>query len=120
MRYGLGFAVIYAALGLVIALVTGGRALEANRLDVWQMLLSYLVGGMVAGLIVGLLLPVGRWLVGAMFLGYVAAVPVGFVFELVDAASLPGREIDVVGPFIWAGALGVVGGAGLWLQNRRT
>ena len=78
IRFGLTF-VVYAA----IIFVLRGSASSAGRVPSFAGVATiYLCGGFVAGLIVGTLLPLTRWAVGAAAVGVIAAIPIYILVRL--------------------------------------
>lgn len=77
IRWGLAFASGYIAWVLLLYLVAGSAPFEEHgNLTVGKAIVAYIAGGVLAGSIVGSLRPLVRWLLGAIVLGVIAAVPV--------------------------------------------
>jgi hypothetical protein len=118
-RWGLAFAAFYSAAAVLIWLVRGDVAFEAQGTSLWQVLLAYVAGGMAAGVVVGLLMPLGRTRFGAGVIGFVAAVPVMFVVGM--AVSPPPTwftRVPIVA-FGCAAILGPIVGIQFWNAARR-
>ena len=82
VRWGVAYGLLFAAVlsGLVIPVGFARGALTASRM--WLVIASYFASGISAGLVVGLVRPWTRRKVGALFVGIVAAVPVGIALQL--------------------------------------
>ena len=109
------YAAVCSAVGLGSVLIRGAGVLRPYHLSVAGMIAVYLASGIVGGSVFGLFMPLGRSLLGAVFLGLVVAV----LMAMVVAPDLaPGT-----GEFVWVCAgvslLGPIGGAGLWIVNNR-
>src|SRR5215831_10712291 len=92
VRFGLTF-VIYAA---VIFMLRGSWAAEGHVPSFTGVATIYLCGGIVAGFIVGMLLPLTRRAVGAAAVGVIAAVPVYVFVRLVKEGFGNWATDDVV------------------------
>src|SRR6266516_3389796 len=119
LRWGFMYAAVCSAVGLGSVLIRGPSALRPYHLSVAGMVALYLGCGMVGGSVFGLLMPVGRTLLGAVFLGLLVAIPVAVLMVMAVAPDItPGS-----GEFVWTcsgvSLLGPVGGAGLWIVNSR-
>jgi hypothetical protein len=86
LRYTVGGGVVLAAIFSLIAsaqfILGGGSAFRGIGVPFWAVVSGYLVMGVAAGFIVGLLWPAARWWPGALVVGYVAVVPVWFIAGL--------------------------------------
>jgi hypothetical protein len=80
----------------------------------------YLSTGASLGLVVGILRPLARGLLGYVLIGAVAMSPV-YVLASVPVAYLKGGAFELPDiELMWLGALlGVVGGASVWFQRGR-
>lgn len=76
LGYGLAYVAVYCGFVLMLALVKGEAFFVAAGTTLPGVLLAYLTGGIAAGCVVGLLLPLARTKLGAAFIGFVAAIPV--------------------------------------------
>jgi len=74
--------------------------------------MTYLMGGVVAGAIVGALLPLRRTAIGASFVGFVAAVPVwmGIFYAGGSGSPLRWDSSDWEGVVVISLAFGIAGG----------
>lgn len=94
---GAGMGVLYSAIALIGAL-GGSRTLQQMRLPAWAVVGLYLTSGVVAGLFVGLLIPIARHMLGAVVVGALT----GFLTVLLLSLSL----YDLRGSLHWALVLG--------------
>jgi len=114
---GLFMALGYSAWVSVLALAAGPESF-AREVGVTLPALvgMYFFGGIMGGLIVGLLLPLTRWLIRAVFIGYVAALP---FFSLCVLTLVPPEDWYPKGVSVTlvTGLLGAFVAAGLWSQE---
>ena len=100
-RWGLFFGAGFWVLGLVPALARAVAAPDqpwARSMTVFYLLGFYVLAGLCAGSLVGVLLPLSRWWVGRRILGIVAFVPV----TLMSAYALVGvRRWDMETTLTW-------------------
>lgn len=73
--YGLAVGAAFLAFVLGNAVLTGGQAMTASGLTPWSAAAVFLGGGLVGGTLVGLLLPLARWRIGAGVLGAIGLFP---------------------------------------------
>jgi hypothetical protein len=113
----LGVAGLFSIWVLVVGLVNGFAAFEAEMgVSVPIAVALYFVGGAATGVIIAVLIPFGRWLVGATVLGYVASLPVFYLFARTmmsaeDWARM-GWPVTLV-----CGVIGAIVGAGFWIEE---
>lgn len=74
--WSLCVAVIFILYSVLLLLVRGNAAFEANDVTFLGTVAVYLFGGVCTGLILGTLRPLGRFWLGAAILGYLCAIPV--------------------------------------------
>ena len=74
--WGIGYAVFFSLIVLVIYLFRGTRAFDGYGTTLGAVLLAYFAGDLVGGTVLGLLRPLNRWKCGAAFVGFVVALPV--------------------------------------------
>jgi hypothetical protein len=117
LAYGLGLATVLSCIVLVLVAVRGPQALRSYGIGLPLMLLGYYVSGVLGGAVVGLLLPLARWPLGAALVGVIAG---SIVYALAGwlvtgqgerAAVLPG--LTLIGA-----AVGAAVGVGLWYGER--
>jgi hypothetical protein len=80
---------VYSAFVVILAVVKGSTTFDSQNTTLLKALAVYWVGGVVAGALVGLFLPLGRHPVGAMVLGALGGVP---VFAAAMLASTPAAD----------------------------
>jgi hypothetical protein len=80
----LGFSVHAVALFLL----SGPTVFQASGATLGQTILAYVVGGAASGVLIGLLLPLGRWRAGATLIGAFALVP----FYCAMSVIIPGFD----------------------------
>jgi len=86
--YGTAYAAVYSLVAFAVAASAAPSPLgEAGASGIPQLILAYFAGGIAAGLLIGLLLPLGRTRVGAAAIGFVAAVPVFWALAMTEATS---------------------------------
>jgi hypothetical protein len=80
LRWGIGnglfMGCFFTAVVLVIRVVPGNRPFERTGVTIASTIAVYLIGGMLAGAIIGLLRPLARYALGAMLVSIPAALPV--------------------------------------------
>lgn len=116
LRWGATYAAVYGALGAAAFLARGPAAFgQSTGLTLLKLVLLYLLAGILGGLLVGGLLPLGRRLGGAVVLGWLGAAPFFFGGALTMMPS-PERTWHRVVLVTVLGALfpGSLCGAGLW------
>ena len=75
-RWGLAFATVYCAYVTLIFIIGGPGVLDRYGVSLGEVVLVYVVGGILSGASVGLLLPLTRWKAGSALVGVVAMLPV--------------------------------------------
>ena len=73
LAWGCGYAVFFSVIALLIYLFGASTPFQANRTTLPVVLLAYLTGGLIGGVLVGLLRPLNRWKRGAALMGLVGA-----------------------------------------------
>ena len=105
-RVGAIFGLLYASLAVVIFLVGGQAPFEAGHSSFEKMIATYLVGGVGAGLIVGMLKPLTQSKVGAAIVGSLAAIPVGILLRFATGHPGPWQGTDTVVTLLFCAMLG--------------
>ncbi len=118
LRWGLSVALVYSAYVLVLVLLRGNGVLTDQGISLSQVLTVYGITGIFGGLAVGLLRPLGRYLVGAAVIGYIVAALLFFCFGLIDAPLSEWQRDDVTEVLVLAAILGPAGGVIAWKQGR--
>jgi hypothetical protein len=119
LRWGLKMAVVYSLFAVAVRILAGDAPFESAGTAVWKVVVAYFAGGIAAGMIAGLLLPLGRYWVGAMLVGAVAGMPVMFAIGM--AIRPPDEWLTVVPKIAVGGALllGPACGLSAWFIHRR-
>ena len=115
---GLVLGAMFSSIALVTFIVRGNAPFAHLQVSLFRSVATYMIAGAAAGLLIGLLLPLTRWLPGAALVAFIAAFVVWF---------LMGRSISAQEPLIeTAKAAAVLGatfglpiGVGFWFQARR-
>jgi hypothetical protein len=121
VRWGLYFAGAASAFALGVFLLRGREPFEANRVGLFELIGTYVAGGVGGGFVVGLCRPLMRSGVGAALVGLVAAIPVGAGF-IIAITGLPPWQwgVDQVGPtLLFAVVEGPLVGFVLWRGSGR-
>jgi hypothetical protein len=116
-KTGFLYGLFYAAAGIVILLIRGPRPLERFGVSAPLAIVMYLIAGILAGAVVGILSPLARSLVGKMFVGVVAMIPVSLMYIVAYEDGIGLRQA-LTAAFIISTILGSLGGAIFW-KNRR-
>src|SRR4051794_17188739 len=111
----------FTALGVILSLIVLAASLmrsgNSNRFGIglWLAITIYVFGGFLAGLVVGLLRPATRTLLGQILVGFVAMLPLAAL--VVELAIPPAeRAMNGVGfVLLVAAVLGPVYAIALWL-----
>ena len=72
---GVVVGLIYSAVAVLIYVLSGPAQFQEEGIRVIDLAKVYIGGFSMAGAIAGLLLPLGRWAVGAALIGFLAALP---------------------------------------------
>lgn len=108
---GVGLATLYSIYVVVVAHTNGPEAFAKDGVTLETVVVTYLVGGTVSGAIVGALLPLRRNIVGAVFVGFVAAVPLIMgIFYSISGSPTRWQSSDWMGVFVISSAFGVAAG----------
>lgn len=118
--FGVALATFYSAFVLILFMIRGDSAFEANDITLLGTISAYYFGGIVGGVIVGLLLPLATWRWGSVIVGVVAAVPVflGIGIAMYGGPGSRGPN-DRFGLVTAAILLGGFGGYAFWEPVRR-
>jgi cytochrome bd-type quinol oxidase subunit 2 len=118
MLVGVAMGVFFCLIALGIFLFGGHRNFDANHVSVVRALTTYLVAGALGGLVVGLTLPLTRWMPGAALVAFLAAFVVWFIIGWSMYPQDPLLKIVHTSAVLGA-AFGLPIGVGLWFQDRR-
>lgn len=108
---GAAFAAAYCGIALVLFVLTGGSAFKAQHTTLPRMLLAYMCGGISAGLIAGIGLPLTSRRFGAAIVGIVACLPVSAVLNWATDGSLAttnGRITVIIHALLFGGFGGMI------------
>jgi hypothetical protein len=109
LEWGLYFAAVFVVLATPVAVMKGSDLKERYHVTYLGLVSIYLFGGLTGGLVAGLLLPLCRWTVGAMLVGFVAILPVGFLVSLVITPAEKWSEMIPLLPLLGSAIAGPVG-----------
>jgi len=113
IKIGISVAGVYSAFAILMRLLVGPEYAASTKLGVGGGVAAYLIAGIVGGAIAGLLWPLGKTLLGRMFVGVLVAWPAMIIF------GWPlGSEMGWDGArdgFLLAVVLGPLCGAALWV-----
>ena len=118
VRWGLYYGAAYSLYVVVLVAVRGVEVLEEHDVSLVGVIALYFTGGILGGAIAGALLPYGQRPVGAMVVGFFAAIP---VLVMAGMLMLPSDEWLTTLPPVALGVaalLGPLSGLGLWYVNR--
>lgn len=116
---GLAIAICLCFYAGILYLFRGPKPFESNGTTLGTVILLYLVGGTVAGAVLGLLFPFTRWRWGAALVGFVAAMPVFVIFRFALEGFTPWTKGDTIVMSVWALTLGSTVGWIFWGMFRR-
>ena len=74
VRLGLVVAAMLCCIGVPLALLGGSEPLTHERIPAGTLLIVYLSGGFISGIVLGIARPLARWRVGAIVIGIVDGV----------------------------------------------
>jgi hypothetical protein len=111
-------ASFFCVIAILIYLLEGPQPFAANRTSLVSVLSSYILAGALGGLVVGVILPLAKWVVGAALVGFVATYILWFVVGWSIKPQEPLVEI-LKSSVVLAVAFGLPIGTGFWYQVRR-
>lgn len=115
---GLACAVVYSLIAWAVFRLKDPAQLAQMRVSLSEVVVSYWVGAVIGGSLVGVFLPIGRWALGAFALGTLAAIPFFLLAFLLIATDAPWFPDQIVMAFI---ASFVVGGStALYVRSNST
>ena len=118
-KVGFAFGVLYSAWLLLLLLLNGPAYFQARGINVLLLVGAYLLSGLLAGSLVGMVQPVVRNWLGAAIVGYLVSFPILHLIGMTDGAADPlGAEALRV-TAVTAALLGPAGGIILWFIFRR-
>jgi len=114
---GVAMGILFCLVALVILLFRGRQPFERNHVSVVGVLATYLLAGALGGLVVGLALPLTRWMLGAALVTFITAFVVWFCVGWSISPGEPLLSIAHTSAVLGA-AFGLPIGVGFWYQNR--
>jgi hypothetical protein len=118
IRWGLYFAAAYSLYVVAVVVLRGPSVLARQGVTLIGLVLAYFGGGIIGGAITGALLPIARKPLGAMVVGFFAAVPVCFLMGML---VIPSVEWSTALPVVALGVAALLGplcALGLWYVRR--
>jgi hypothetical protein len=115
---GVSVGVFFCLIALGIFLFAGHRPFDANHVSLARTLGMYLMTGALGGLVVGLTLPLTRWMPGAALVAFLAAFVVWFFVGWSMYPQDPLSKTLKMAALLGA-AFGLPIGVGFWYQERR-
>jgi hypothetical protein len=110
VRWGLTFAGVYCAWALLLLLFGGEEAFRKQGITFVEAFGSYIASGVFGGAVVGALRPLLERSWGAPIVGIVAAIPIGFAFDLATAGARWASTTSLITIAIFSVTLGAMGG----------
>ena len=112
---GVAMAVFFCLIALAILLFRGLGPFERNQVSVVRLLATYLSAGALGGLILGVTLPLTKWLPGAALIAFLVAFVVWFCVGWSISPLKPLLSIVHTSAVLGA-AFGLPIGVGFWIQ----
>jgi riboflavin transporter FmnP len=115
---GLLFGGMLSAVALLVFVFKGSWPFQHLEISPLRAIITYLLVGGLAGLLIGLVLPLTRWMLGAAVVAFVATFAIWFV---VGRWTNPGDPLleTVKTSLVLGAAFGLPMGVGFWYQGRR-
>ena len=114
---GVSMGVFFCLIALASFVFRGNAPFDANYVSVARVLGTYLMAGALGGLVVGLTLPLTRWMPGAALVAFLATFVVWFCVGWSLSPQEPLISILHTSAVLGA-AFGLPIGVGFWIQNR--
>ena len=115
---GVSLGVFFCLIALASFVFRGNAPFDANYVSVARVLGTYLMAGALGGLVVGLTLPLTRWMPGAALVAFLAAFAVWFFVGRSISPQEPLQATLKMSAVLGA-AFGLPIGIGFWYQERR-
>lgn len=110
LQGGLYIAVVFMVLATVVVVVRGADLKGEYNMSYVGLLALYAFGGLAGGLIVGVLMPLCRWTLGVMFVGFLATLPFGFAVSLILTPRSEWHTMIPLLPVVGSVVVGPLGG----------
>jgi hypothetical protein len=107
IKSGATFGLAFTALALLVFLLGGERPFQAHHTSFTNVVVTYLLGGIGSGIIVGVLRPLTRTKAGAGMVGFIAAIPVSVLVRIAIVGYQPWTVKDIILSFSVCLVLGV-------------
>ncbi len=111
---GLFFAALFSAYVTVMHISTSGAILQGRGITLPSVLAVYLAGGIGAGLLYGVLVPVAKGPLGAYVVGWLVSVPLFVGVAVIHPRADLGERLTWVGVAVASALVGGVGGVIIW------
>jgi hypothetical protein len=112
---GLGYALVYSLIAAALFKLKDPAQVERMGMTLPQAIATYWAGAVLGGVLVGILLPMARWGVGAFVLGTLATLPFFMLVSLLIAADAPWFPDQVIMALLVSMVLG--GLMGLYIRS---
>ena len=106
VRVGTLMSVALSLVAVVVFLIGGEGSFASLHTSFAKAVLVYLVGGVIARTIVGVLQPLARWKAGAAIVGFIASLPVAILFRLAAIGDDSWSKRDTGVSLLFAATLG--------------
>jgi len=122
LKWGLRFGIAFSMFAAVMFLFSPSKQLDGHVPPLPQVVAVYMLGGLAAGFIVGALLPLVRWPVGAVAVGCIAAFPVGILVRVTSEGFGPWLAEDTFTSIAFAmligGPIGLIYRRIFWVKEQ--
>jgi hypothetical protein len=116
--WGLSLASLFSLYVFALSIIRGSAPFDRHGISPAEVIQAYLVGGVVAGALIGLLRPLTRWGWGAALLGLIASIPIVGLIGLALHGPDPSSS-EILAQAITAVLLGPSVAFMLWRQLQR-
>jgi hypothetical protein len=106
VKYGVVIAAFYCIYAIGLFILRGSEPFTHDETTIWGALIAYLVGGIMAGGIVGAFQPMVRSRIGAAIVYGIGAF---FVMLSIGVTVDGWRHVDLTGCLVMAATLGIMG-----------
>jgi hypothetical protein len=114
---GLFLGATYCVIALLIFAMKGNQPFDRNSTTLFRTLGTYLIAFTSVGFIVGITLPLAKWMPGAALVGFLGAFCLWFIVGL--AVSREPLLTIIKSAGVLGAAFGLPIGIGFWFQDRR-